>query len=246
MAGGIDWFRWHHGSTTDLKFQLVAKRSGATVAEVIAVWASLLEAASASARRGLAGVPDFEALDCGLGLDEGKAQAIFTAMLSRDLVTADGSIVAWERRQPKREREDDNSTDRVREFRRRQRQVEPGNANETPSGGDETHETPRVEERREEQPSVVGAAKSPRPTRKCPEQFAVTAEMREWAARSTPGVEVDLETAKFRDHTFRTAISDWPGTWRNWLRRAFQDRPVARAGPSDRRREPADIYGTGS
>ncbi len=25
MAGGIDWFRWHHGSVTDPKFQLIAK-----------------------------------------------------------------------------------------------------------------------------------------------------------------------------------------------------------------------------
>lgn len=24
MAGGIDWFRWHHGSVTDPKLQLVA------------------------------------------------------------------------------------------------------------------------------------------------------------------------------------------------------------------------------
>ena len=27
MAGGIDWFRWHHGSVTDPKFQLVARKS---------------------------------------------------------------------------------------------------------------------------------------------------------------------------------------------------------------------------
>lgn len=91
------------------------------------------------------------------------------------------------------------------------------------------------EKRREEPPPDPsdlpgdGASKSPRPTRKCPERFAITAELREWAAQHTPGVDVDAETAKFRDHTFRTAISDWTGAWRNWLRREFRDRPPARA-----------------
>lgn len=37
MAGGIEWFRWHHGSVTDPKFQLVARRSGARLSDVLAV-----------------------------------------------------------------------------------------------------------------------------------------------------------------------------------------------------------------
>jgi hypothetical protein len=48
---GMDWFRWHHGSVNDPKFQLVAKRAGASVAEVVAVWACLLEAASSADER---------------------------------------------------------------------------------------------------------------------------------------------------------------------------------------------------
>lgn len=79
-----------------------------------------------------------------------------------------------------------------------------------------------------------GASKSPRPVRKCPERFAVTAQMREWAAIEAPGVDVDAETAKFRDHTFRTAISDWGGTWRNWVRRAFENRPRGAVTPLNR------------
>lgn len=39
MAGGIDWFRWHHGSVTDPKFKLIAKKkAGARVGDVIAVF----------------------------------------------------------------------------------------------------------------------------------------------------------------------------------------------------------------
>lgn len=226
MAGGIDWFRWHHGSVSDLKFPLVARRSGASVAEVIAVWACLLEAASMNAdgRGMLSGPPDFDALDCALGMPDGRCAAIFQALQVRGLIDEHLQIVAWNKRQPKRERDDDSSTARVQAFRERQR-------HETPCNASCVTETPRGEERREEPqptepavPSVVSAAKTPRPSRKCPESFAVTAELREWASRTVPVVHVDDETAKFRDHTFRTAITDWPGAWRNWLRRAYEGR----------------------
>lgn len=142
MAGGIDWFRWHHGSVTDPKFQLVARKSGASLPDVLAVWAYLLEKASASEFRGCFGSVDVEAVDCLFGFDEGTTDSIMGEMVARKLI-ADEYIVAWERRQPKRERENDNSTDRVRAFRERQR-------NETPCNANEATETPREEESRED------------------------------------------------------------------------------------------------
>lgn len=155
MASGMDWFRWHHGSVSDPKFQLVARRSGASVAEVLAVWASLLEAASTASARGSIGLPDFEAIDCALGLEEGAAARIFAAMEARGLVDgAEQRIVAWDKRQPKRERgDDDGSTARVRAHREKSRHATPGNANSdhgTPCNATERQETPRGEERREE------------------------------------------------------------------------------------------------
>ena len=63
-----------------------------------------------------------------------------------------------------------------------------------------------------------GASKT-RPTRKAPEDFAITPNLREWAAEKAPGVDVDRATEAFRDHTFARAITDWPGAWRNWMRR---------------------------
>lgn len=140
----MDWFRWHHGSVTDPKFQLVAKRAGASVAEVLAVWACLLEAASMSVFRGNPGECDFESLDCALGLSDGLAMAIYQQMVARGLIAEDGRITAWDKRQPKREREDDTSTERVRAFRERER-------HETPSNASETSETPRGDKRREEE-----------------------------------------------------------------------------------------------
>lgn len=55
---------------------------------------------------------------------------------------------------------------------------------------------------------------------RCPESFAVTDEMRQWARAEFPGVAVDFETETFRDYTFAKARSDWAATWRNWIRKA--------------------------
>lgn len=141
MAGGIDWFRWHHGSVSDPKFQLVARKSGASVPDVIAVWAAVLEAASQAEDRGTFEL-DAEAIDCAFGFPENRTADILKAMQERDLI--DGmTVTSWAKRQPKRERTDDNSTARVQAFRQRENQ-------ETPRNATERHETPRGEESREE------------------------------------------------------------------------------------------------
>ena len=165
MAGGIDWFRWHHGTVTDQKFPLVARRAGASVAEVIAVWACLLESASMNeAERGmLSSEPDFEAMDCALGLADGKARAIFEAMQQRALVDESLQIAAWPKRQPKRERQDDNSTERSRAFRQKQRHATPETGNATPRNATGHTETPREEKSREEELSDEAKASSSSP-----------------------------------------------------------------------------------
>lgn len=65
-----------------------------------------------------------------------------------------------------------------------------------------------------------GGVVAPRATRKCPESFAITSDLKEWAAEKHPRVDLVNETAKMRDHTFKIAISDWAGAWRNWIRNA--------------------------
>jgi hypothetical protein len=95
---------------------------------------------------------------------------------------------------------------------------------------------PKEEKKREEIPTthVVGeSAPKPRPARKCPEAFEVTPAMQDWAVINAPLVNLDQTTATFRDHTFKTAITDWAGAWRNWMRREQQytndrQRPGAR------------------
>lgn len=157
MAGGIDWFRWHHGSVNDPKFGLVAKKVGASVAEVVAVWACFLEAASSAEERGTVGAQDFESIDFALGMEEGKAERIYSSMQDRGLIDQYGQIAAWNKRQPKREREDDGATERKRRQREREREEAEYNLAQvgcddsvTPCHATSRQKTPRGEESREE------------------------------------------------------------------------------------------------
>ena len=145
MAGGIDWFRWHHGSVTDPKFQLVAKKAGARLGDVLAVWAFILEKASADTDRGAIGELDFETIDFLLGAEDGTTARILGAMTARGLIF-ESRIVAWEKRQPKREREDDTAAER----KRQQRAREANQGDVTQCHAMSHQETPRGEESREE------------------------------------------------------------------------------------------------
>ena len=108
MSGGIEWFRWYHGSVTDPKFALIAKRSGSRLGDVIALWAFLLEQSSASDCRGEIGMLDMESVELLLDLQDGQCMRILDAMCARGLIT-DHRIARWEKRQPKRERPDDTT-----------------------------------------------------------------------------------------------------------------------------------------
>lgn len=153
MANGIDWFRWHHGSVNDPKFGLVAKKAGARVGDVIAVWALLLEQASAHADRGTHGAMDCDATDFLLGADEGTTARILAAMAGRGLI-GDGRIVRWDERQPKRERTDTTAAERKRAQRERDSQRDDDTNGDdpavTPSHAMSHQVTPREEKSREE------------------------------------------------------------------------------------------------
>jgi hypothetical protein len=174
----MDWYRWHHGTVTDRKWPRIASRAGTTVANVIAVWAALLEAASQAEDRGSVHLSDddCEDLDAALGMPADTTRAVIAELSARDLIGDDNRLTAWDRRQPKRERED-NSAERVRKYRERLRSSgDASEQQETPSGTDETGvtpcnaavttETPRGEERRgekkdQEQESSVDDSRAP-------------------------------------------------------------------------------------
>lgn len=138
----MDWYRWWHGSSTDPKFQMVAIECGMPLSCVLGLWAVLLEKASEANPRGSFQI-DHEVLSFQLGID---TVTPCNAMQRRGLLHVTDEtlqINSWEKRQPKRER-DDNSTERVRACRERKKQ------NETPCNANVTQETPRLDKRREE------------------------------------------------------------------------------------------------
>ena len=149
----MEWLRWYHGAVSDDKWPLIARKSGQTVAVVIAVWAALLECASQSEVRGSVHDFDPESIDALMQLPDGATQAVVDALSAgmRPRIM-DGKIANWSKRQPVRERDDDKSTERVRQHRERQKALQnkdnqTGNADETPV----KHQgTPRTEKIREE------------------------------------------------------------------------------------------------
>ena len=164
----MEWLRWHHGAVSDDKWPLVARKSGQSVAVVIAVWAALLECASQADDRGSIEDFDPESVDALMQIADGSSQSVLDALSEgrRPRIVA-GRIANWEKRQVLRERED-NSTDRVRNHRERLKAAlendnGPCNADETPP---EHQETPRTEQNREEKnikPPVVPGDEDPAP-----------------------------------------------------------------------------------
>lgn len=256
MAGGIDWFRWHHGSVTDPKFGLIAKKAGARVGDVIAVWALVLESASANDDRGTVGKIDAEAIEFLLGLDDGMVHKILDAMTQRGLLGTGGRVESWDKRQPKRE--DDTAAERKRRQREREHEIRmaagvTGEASRDVTQshapvtrGHDREEKSREEEKREEKDTssstVVGAAGAARTAEPkavaLPKDWQLPKAWGDWAMSEFPHWTADivrLEADKFADHWRGKSgkdarKADWPATWRNWCRSDIAQRahPIAR------------------
>lgn len=139
----MDWFRWWHGSVTDPKLHMIAEDTGRTRAEIIGIWAILLEHASVNNPRGQ--INNFSIEVFGF-LANTDIDAVCNAMQRLVMLhVTDGvlHIENWDKRQPKRERED-NSTERVRAWRERKK------LKETHSNATKRHETPREDKIRED------------------------------------------------------------------------------------------------
>jgi hypothetical protein len=240
----MDWLRWHHGSVTDPKFQLVARKSGTSLPAVIAVWAFLLETASQNADRGDIGTLDCEAIDLLFGFDASVTlrdmsvttvtSVIVTAMRDRGLL--DGNRIAnWDKRQPKRE--DLGAADRKRRQRERQQNQalsEPVTQHVTQCHAASravTTEEKRGEEKREEKELRRSHGS------RLPSTWQPSEEQLAWARSERPDVDANIEADSFRDHwTAKPGKDgtklDWDATWRNWIRRARGNgKPVPKSAP---------------
>lgn len=59
------------------------------------------------------------------------------------------------------------------------------------------------------------------PETEIPSDFSVSPEMRAWAAKNVPGVDVDYETQQFVDYWISRGERrrDWVASWRQWMRK---------------------------
>lgn len=182
----MDWFRWHHGTAADPKWRVVAADSGEPLAFVLAVWAAMLECASQAEERGRLDGWNDRVIAVSLGMSTEQVSRIRDAMQG---LTLDGDrLSGWERRQPKRER-DDLSTDRVRAHRERQANKEGpkppdggGNASETPRNATEHLDKNRGDKSREEKEGNARASAPPDPEAIWFEGDAVRLNHRDFAA----------------------------------------------------------------
>jgi uncharacterized protein YdaU (DUF1376 family) len=82
--------------------------------------------------------------------------------------------------------------------------------------------TKNQEPRTKNQEKTEKAPAAPR-GRRCPVGWAVPPDAFEAMANECPGLNLDLESAKFRDWEFKTPRSDWSAAWRTWMRKAFEN-----------------------
>jgi len=118
----LDWFRTYHGTATDPKWLAIARAAKSTPAVAHSVWMAMLDRASQARPRGSAEGLDCDALAAFYGVEPEEIEAIRRVMRDRGMLTEDGWIATWGKRQPKRE---DDSAERVREHRKRIETPEP-------------------------------------------------------------------------------------------------------------------------
>ena len=106
----MNWLRLYHGTHSDTKWPIIARKAGTNVLTVVGVWVALLEYASQHDPRGSIEGFDPETEDAAYGIDDGTCAAVLAVMKEKGLIIND-IIVSWERRQP------ETSTERMRKSR---------------------------------------------------------------------------------------------------------------------------------
>lgn len=225
------WLRLWHDMPTDPKWRTIARASKQRIGDVMAVYVHMLVAASNATVRGRTQSFSCEDVASALDIETEHVAAIVDAMQGRVL---DGDLVrGWEKRQVARE---DGGAERVKAWRdAKKAETNAPVHDHAQTVRNRTPDTDKTREEEKEQKTTAAIASavsaSPkRAVRKCPADFEVTAELQEFAGQF-PAVDWRAETEKLRDHTFKNAISDWSGAWRNWIRRSAENGPNARASP---------------
>jgi hypothetical protein len=129
------WFRSWHGAPTDPKWLGIARKAGVAPGIVAALVWALLDRASQSADRGSIAGYDADGLACFMGCEVEQVELVITLMHEKNILS-DNAFTGWDKHQPKRE---DNSTERVKEYRERKKTQ--SNTSETQCNAEKRSET---------------------------------------------------------------------------------------------------------
>lgn len=112
----MNWLCWHVGASVDPKLKLIAKRTGASLSQVIHAWVYHLERAAEGDPRGTFGIIDQDEAELDTDIPGPIWMAVTLAFTDRGLIS-DGKIVNFDKRNY------GNSTLRVQAFRERQKRL---------------------------------------------------------------------------------------------------------------------------
>ncbi len=219
--------RWYHGTISDPKWRVIAKRTGQTVSAVVSIWAALLENASESQDRGTLSGWDPEVIATALDLTPEVVVTVCNAMQQK--VLNGDHLAAWSKRNPKREREDD-STERVQRFREKKKGVTPRNA------------TKRPEQNREENTNTVdlkagfeklwGKYPAKDGRKEAEKHFSASVKTDSDLADCTKALANYLEHLRRETWKKPKNGSTWFNNWRDWIdppetsKRGMPEKPV--------------------
>jgi hypothetical protein len=145
----MDWFRTHHGISTDVKLAVIAAKLGVPRCEVGWIWMVLLDHASQNAGdRGNIGDLRAEDITMLSGVPEERAQLIINSFRERKMLSRNGKLTAWEKRQPDA---DPTNADRQRRYRDRKKgEVTEITLRNALRNTDRTDRTDRTEQNRDD------------------------------------------------------------------------------------------------
>lgn len=237
------WLRLWHDMVNDPKWRTIAKASKQKIGDVIAVYVHMMTCASMASERGSTEGWNDEDVATALDIETEQVEAIRLAMQGRVL---DGAhLTGWEKRQPKRERDDDSSTERSRVFRAKQEKEKPCNSMQrhaTPKEATQRLDKDKDEIREDKKNNLKPKTEAPqRASRLCTDWVAPD-EFLDFCKLERPDLDPIWMQNKFRDFWVgvpgRQGLKlDWFATWRNFVRgeRAI---PQPRASPKPEKFDP--------
>lgn len=111
----MDWYKIYHGLPADPRLPVIAKRTGLTRAETLALWIALHDYASRQKPRGSLYGLNAEETALLLEMDATKTEAALDVFYEKGMIDIENNIRDWARLQYK-------STERVRAHRARKRE----------------------------------------------------------------------------------------------------------------------------